>query len=107
MRQAGQDITLEEGDLPDRLTAVLTRVVQNGKALEVNTWRGRTVEEWAPLLRRFRALGGEYVTVGSDSHTTQEVGKGVRDAYQLLAVCGFSHTARYRARTPRMERIAL
>ncbi len=105
MRRAGQDVTLAEGDFPQRLEVILRAVAQKGKALEVNTWRGTTVSEWEPLLRQFKALGGEYVTVGSDAHHPEHVGKGVADAYELIRECGFRYTAVYQERKPVMEAI--
>lgn len=103
MHRAGQDVSLAEGDLPERLTLALRRVAQAGKALEVNTWRGRTVAEWKPILEEFKALGGEYITVGSDAHITADVGKGVLESYQLIRDCGFRYVAVYRGRKPVME----
>ena len=105
IRQAGQDIDLTQRDYPERLRRVLERVARAGKALEVNTWRGRTTDEWEPILRQFKALGGEYVTVGSDAHKPQDVGKGVAEAYEVLRRCGFRCTAVYRDRKPIMEAI--
>lgn len=105
MHRAGQDISLEEGDFPERIRGILKKVVDAGKALEINTWRGRTVAEWEPLLRRFKALGGEYVTVGSDAHRPGDLGKGVREAYELLKTCGYRFTAVYWQRKPQMEAI--
>ena len=105
MRQAGQDVSLAQRDYPQRLDRVLQQVAQAGKALEVNTWRGRTVAEWEPILRRFKALGGEYVTVGSDAHRAGDLGKGVASAYELLKTCGYRYTAVYRERKPVMEAI--
>lgn len=97
--------SITEGTLGDRLTAILRTVAQDGKGIEVNTWRGRTIEEWAPILRLFRSLGGELVTVGSDSHTTQDMGKGIRDAYALLGACGFDYVTVYHGRKAGMERL--
>ena len=105
MHKAGQDISLAQRDYPDRLEQILRQVAQAGKAVEVNTWRGRTIEEWEPILRQFKALGGEYVTVGSDAHRTPDVGKGVAPAYELLKHCGYRYTAVYRNRKPIMEAI--
>ena len=105
MHKAGQDISLAQRDYPDRLEAILRQVAEAGKAVEVNPWRGRTIDEWAPILRQFKALGGEYVTVGSDAHRTPDVGKGVEPAYELLKACGYRYTAVYRNRTPIMEAI--
>ena len=105
IHKAGQDITLAQRDYPDRLERILRQVADSGKALEVNTWRGRTIDEWAPILRRFKDLGGEYVTVGSDAHRTPDVAKGVRESYELLKTCGYRYTAVYRDRKPTMEAI--
>lgn len=100
-----QPFSLLEGEFRDRSAAILRTVAQDGKAMEVNTWRGRTIEEWAPVLRLFKSLGGELVTVGSDSHTTRDVGKGVRAAYDLLAACGFDYVTVYHGRKAGMERL--
>ncbi len=103
MRQAGRDISLAQRDYPQRLEVILKTVAQQGKALEVNTWRGRTVAEWEPILRQFKAVGGEYVTVGSDSHDLDHIGAGVAEAYELMRACGFRYTAVFEGRKPRME----
>ncbi len=105
MHRAGREVSLSQRDYPERLEVILSKVAQSGKALEVNTWRGRTVEEWEPLLRLFKSLGGEYVTVGSDSHDLDHIGAGVRAAYDLLRRCGYRYTAVYEGRKPRMEAI--
>lgn len=53
--------------------------------MEVNTCRGRTLEEWRPILALYRDCGGELVTVGSDAHTPADVGKGVRAGLRAAA----------------------
>lgn len=97
--------SLLEGEFRDRTAAILRRVVQDGKAMEVNTWRGRSIEEWAPYLRLFKSLGGELVTVGSDAHTIQDVGKGIGEVYQVIAQCGFDYVAVYHGRKAGMEKL--
>lgn len=97
--------SLLEGEFRDRTVAILRRVVQDGKAMEVNTWRGRSIEEWAPYLRLFKSLGGELVTVGSDAHTIQDVGRGVSGVYQVIADCGFDYVAVYHGRKAGMEKL--
>lgn len=98
-------ITLLSGENLDRLTELLRANAQNGKAMEVNTWRGRSVAEWEPYLRLYKSLGGEFVTVGSDAHTTEHLAKGVRDAYALIAACGFDSVTVYRGRKAEKERL--
>lgn len=97
--------SLLEGDFRDRTVAILRRAAQDGKAMEVNTWRGRSIEEWIPYLRLFKSLGGELITVGSDAHTVQDVGKGIREVYAVIAQCGFDYVAVYHGRKAGMEKL--
>ena len=100
MRQrAGLDITLER--CQDRVDRILRAAAEGGKAMEVNTYRGRGgLEDYAPLLRRFRALGGEFVTCGADAHRSEDVGKGLREGCALLEACGYRYVTVYRERKP-------
>ena len=75
-------------------------MAQAGRAIEVNTWCGRTVTQWQPLLELYRDCGGEIVTVGSDAHTPADVGKGVRAACALLRECGFRRVCTYEKHQP-------
>ena len=52
------------------------------------------------MLRHFKACGGEIVTIGSDAHTPDGVGKGAAEACQLLAEAGFRYLATYEKRKP-------
>lgn len=98
-QRAGLDIGLER--YQDLLDDILRAAAQAGKAIEVNTYRGRGgLEDYAPLLRRFRALGGELVTCGADAHRAEDVGKGLREAYALLEACGCRYVTVYRERKP-------
>lgn len=86
------------------LLSFLRDLAQSGRALEVNTsglrgWMGLAGgEQW--VLEAFRAYGGRYVTVGSDSHYTRHVGAGVEEAYQLMRKAGFDKVTIYRQRKP-------
>ncbi len=48
----------------DAIRAILRTAVEKGRGMEVNTCRGRTLEEWRPILALYRDCGGEIVTVG-------------------------------------------
>lgn len=69
----------------DAIRAILRTAVEKGRGMEVNTCRGRTLEEWRPILALYRDCGGEIVTVGSDAHTPADVGKGVRAGLRAAA----------------------
>ncbi|WP_297209843.1 histidinol-phosphatase HisJ family protein [uncultured Flavonifractor sp.] len=83
-----------------RIRAILRTAVENGKGMELNTWRGRTIEAWKPVLALYRECGGEIVTIGSDAHVPEGVGKGVREIQGLLADCGFRYVCTYDRRRP-------
>ena len=84
----------------DVLDGIFRAAAERGRGIEINTWRGRTLKEWLPVLKQFKARGGEIVTIGSDAHTTDGVGKGCEQACQLLAEAGFRYLATYEKRKP-------
>lgn len=96
--RGGHNITLEPWY--DQLDKLLLQVIHCGHAIEVNTHGGREVEEWLPILRRYHALGGELVTLGSDAHRPYFVGRGLAKARDLLEETGFRYLTHYRRRVP-------
>ena len=86
------------------IDAILSGLVQKKKALEVNTsglrqQLGRTMPH-LELVKRFRQLGGEFVTVGSDAHAAADLAKGVEEGYDLLREAGFQEVTVYRRHVP-------
>jgi len=88
---------------------VLRSVVERGLGLEVNTSGLRQCpgEPYPGLktLRLYRRLGGEIVTVGSDSHTARTVGAGAAEALDLIRAAGFRYLSVFSGRHPRFVRI--
>ncbi len=73
---------------------IFKTLTENGKALEVNTSGlrqelGKTMPD-AELLKRYRELGGEYITIGSDAHCSEDIGSGINEAIKLLHDTGFT-----------------
>jgi histidinol-phosphatase (PHP family) len=48
----------------------------------------------------YRQLGGEIVTLGSDAHRVEDVGKGIEGAAQYLKELGFQYYTVYHRRKP-------
>ena len=92
-------------DYWERLEPILKTVVAHGKGIEVNTYRGKTLSEWKPVLELYRACGGELVTTGSDAHVTSSVGKGIPEAMELLRSCGFRYVTTYERRQPQQHKL--
>lgn len=82
---------MQNQDLIDQILLIL---IENGIALELNTSalaKGRN--ETNPgmfVLRRYKKLGGDYITVGSDAHRPDTIAAGFDRAAQLLRDAGYS-----------------
>ncbi len=98
------------GDFEAEVRPVLQALIDRGKGLEINTGSLRqhlpstcppqVVVEW------YRQMGGQYLTVGSDSHRTSNVGDDIDIAIQMARAAGFTHLALYEHRFPILVPIA-
>ena len=52
------------------------------------------------ILRRYKELGGELITIGSDAHKVEELGRGLDRAEEVLREAGFEYYTVYDARIP-------
>jgi histidinol-phosphatase (PHP family) len=88
---------------PDVYEPLLRALVETGTALEVNAsgLRQAPGETYppAPIVERFRALGGIRVTAGSDAHRADTFAFGLGRAYAMLALAGLE-PARLVSRRP-------
>ena len=88
---------------------ILSTLAKNGKALEINSsGLGMKIKETLPsraIIERFRQLGGEYITVGSDAHLPQNVGYRIGEAFSLLRECGFDSVTYFENHKPVKVRI--
>lgn len=92
-------------DWMDDVDFLLKAVIQSGRGIEINTNRGKQVRDWIPILKRYRELGGEILTVGSDAHMPKNVGKGIPDAYELIRSMGFKAVCTYEKHKPIFKEI--
>ncbi|MDO4540854.1 MAG: histidinol-phosphatase HisJ family protein [Syntrophomonadaceae bacterium] len=86
------------------IDAILRELIAGGKGIEINTSARRYgLTEFHPqadILKRYFALGGEIITVGSDAHRAKDVGADLAAAYALLRDIGFKRVATYCRRQP-------
>lgn len=86
-------------DFRDITDEILKELVRKGKGLEMNTSGVDRCGDFLPpadFFRRFKELGGEIVTVGSDAHTPDRVGQYTDRACGILGeifgyVCTFEN----------------
>ncbi len=83
---------------------VLSGLVHSNKGIEVNTAGLRYgLSSFHPLpdiLKLYRSLGGEIVTLGSDAHSPDNLGYGIKNALSALSDLGFKYYAIYKDRKP-------
>ncbi len=80
----------------DSIDAVLHAALARDIALEINT----AVPFAETIWQRYYALGGRRITLGSDAHTPDRVGDGLRDAAAQLRRIGFREVYYYERRRP-------
>lgn len=88
----------------DYLDPILKTLISNGKGLECNTGgykyglgHPNPNEE---ILTRYRELGGEILTVGSDSHVPEYTGYEFARVRDVLEKCGFRYYTVFHNRKP-------
>lgn len=97
-------------DYREQLEEILKILIKNGKGIEINTSGLRQhAKECLPgidIVKFYRQLGGEIITVGSDAHSAEDVGKGVREGIEIAKAAGFDYMSVYTGRQPFFIRIS-
>lgn len=78
----------------DKLKMVMKNLIQNHKALEINTKVQEAIhddEHTKYLLRLYRSLGGEKLTLSSDAHSVQRYQSSFEHYKKIMKECGFDH----------------
>jgi histidinol-phosphatase (PHP family) len=98
-----QQTSLRYRDFSDILDEMFTYLIHEGKALELNTksyqdFKGRLINLDVDILKRYRELGGEIISLGSDSHDPSRVGHDFKRFAELIKSLGFRWSAHYEKR---------
>lgn len=93
----------------DILDEVLKKLVSMNRALECNTGAIRyALRELHPsreIVTRYRELGGEMITVGSDAHKPINIADGFDQAAEYLKRCGFKYYTIFKDRKPEFYKL--
>ena len=91
----------KHADIIDR---ILRAIVESGKGIELNTSGFRSglgqPNPCVDILKRYKELGGEIITVGSDAHKPGHVGADFDKACTILKDCGFQYYTIFEKRAP-------
>jgi histidinol-phosphatase (PHP family) len=89
---------------------ILRLLIDKGKGLEMNTagfkHYSKQPHPHPDILKRYRELGGEIVTIGSDAHDVEYVGYENKRALEWLKHAGFDYITSFAAMKPRFNKIS-
>lgn len=88
---------------------ILKNLIANGKGLELNTaglkYGLPFAHPYPEILRRYRELGGEIITVGSDGHKPEDLAYDFQKVEGILSACGFKYYTEFRQRKPIFKQV--
>ena len=110
VRYAGSGFTSYHYDeYADVIDPILSYLIEQGKCLEVNTagfkyglGHPNPCEE---VLKRYRQLGGEKITIGSDGHRPEHIAYDFGRLQDLLKHIGFQYYCIFQKRNPEFRRL--
>lgn len=98
------DRTMSIPEFKNQLEAILIKLIDSGKGIEVNSSGFRFgLNDTLPTLdvvKRYRELGGEIITVGSDGHRIHSIGSRIEEAFWVLKQAGFNYVCLFRNGKP-------
>lgn len=88
---------------------ILTYIIQDGKGIEVNTssfhYKINGLTPSIEILKLYHTLGGEIITVGSDSHKKGDLGRKIVEVRQTLKDIGFKYTCTFDNMNPNFHKL--
>ena len=89
----------------DLIETIFKLLIEKGKGIELNTSSIRygMGEHYTPsitMMKLYKKMGGEIITIGSDSHSPQDVGRDTEFAAELLKNLGFKYRTLFKERRP-------
>ncbi len=93
------DNSMEYNDYADLFDLIFKELIDRGKGLEINTsgfqYGLKSPHPSMAILKRYRELGGEIITIASDAHTLERLGENFSLACKMAQEAGFRYFARF------------
>ena len=93
----------------DIYDAILKTIIESGKGIELNTggvkYGLKDLHPTCDVLKRYKELGGEIITIGSDAHTPENLLHHFSRAKAVLEECDFKYYTIFQDRTPQFIKI--
>ena len=103
------NLDIDLNNFKNQIDEILLRTAKSEKSLEINTAALRQpLNKLSPevdVLKRYKELGGKYVSVGSDAHYTEHLAADIDMAYSAALEAGFDSITFFQKRTPMQMKI--
>lgn len=96
----------EYGDIIDEILKI---IIEKQRGIEINTSGYRyglqSTHPDIEIIKRYKELGGEIITVGSDAHRVEYIGYKFKEIYEILKGLGFKYITTYKNLKPYFKKI--
>ena len=96
-------------DFQDLIYEILKIVINDNKGIELNTSNVRyRVKDLTPsrdILKMYKELGGEIITIGSDSHKKEHLGFNIEKGKEELKDLGFKYFCTFDLMKPKFHKL--
>lgn len=103
------NLSIDLIDYKKQIDEILLLTAKGDKALEINTAALRQpLNKLSPevdIVKRFKELGGKYVSVGSDAHYAEHLACDIDKAYACALEAGFDSITFFQKHTPMQMKI--
>lgn len=88
----------------DIIDEILKKIIYLGKGIEINTGGYRSGLDFPnphpDIIKRYKELGGDIITIGSDAHTPEHIAYNFNHVAQILKSNGFKYYCIFKQRKP-------
>ena len=93
----------------DIIDQILRYLIEHGKGIELNTAGLKYGLPYAhphkDVLKRYRELGGEIITIGADAHKPEHVAYDFQKVPEILRDCGFRYYTEFAGRRAKFKKL--
>lgn len=104
-----KNLNFKYSDYSDIFEEIFKVLIADGKGIEINTaglYKGLGYPHpHMDILKRYKELGGEIITVGSDGHVTQNIAYGFDFAADYLETAGFRYYTIFKNQKPEFRKL--
>lgn len=105
----GKDAGYSYEKYRDIFDQILQQLIEMEKGIEINTAPlAKGMREPHPcigVLKRYREMGGEIITTGSDAHTPEQIACAFSRVADILKDCGFRYYTTFEKRSPSFHKL--